>query len=407
MTELPFQLPELIPTLRGVAAVALGIWLLLALDRRRWWPSDWSLHLDSAAREIRPGQFDELVVVVPARNEAATIPRTLPRLLKQHEWFRRIVVVDDRSADRTEAAARRLGQGTPAEHKLEVVRIEERSEGWSGKVRALQRGLEEAIRDWDGDPDRQWVLFTDADVLHPTSSLPRLLYKAEQGDYDLVSVMAVLRADSLVAHLLIPAYLYFFQLLYPFRKASDPASRTAAAAGGCVLVRRSVLEEIDGFERIADRIIDDLALAREAKSAGARCWLGLDPDLSSIRVYGSFGDIVALVARTAFEQLGRRYSLVPVVWAGLTLMFVAPPLLAVAGAALGDPWIAGAALAALIIQIAHYLPVVQYVDVPSVYAGTLPIAALAYGWMTWLSAWRQLTGKRIPWRENIENDGTR
>lgn len=407
MVELPFQLPELIPALRVLAGTALGLWLLLALDRRRWWPSDWSLHLDSAAREVHAGQFEDLVVVVPARNEAATIPRTFPRLLKQQEWFRRIVVVDDRSEDRTEAAARRLAQGAPGGEKLRVIRIEERLEGWSGKVRALQVGLEEATRDWDGDPERQWVLFTDADVLHPTSSLVRLLYKAEQGEYDLVSVMAMLRADSAIANLLIPAYLYFFQLLYPFRKASDPGSRTAAAAGGCVLVRRSVLEKIDGFQRIADRTIDDLALAREAKAAGARCWLGLDPDLTSIRVYGSFGDIVALVARTAFEQLGRRYTLLPVVWTGIALLFVAPPVLAIAGGVLGDPWIATAGLVALLLQLAHYLPVVHYVGVPSSYAATLPLAAIAYGWMTWLSAWRNLTGKRIPWRENVENDGTR
>lgn len=406
MIELPIQPEQILLGLRVLAGAALAFWLLLVFDRRRWWPSDWSLHLDSAAQQPSPDQFDELVVVVPARNEAAMIPRTLPRLLKQHEWVRRIVVVDDRSEDHTGSSARRLGEGTRAELKLHVLRLDEQEEGWSGKVRAMKVGLETATEGWEGDPKRQWVLFTDADILHPTSSISRLLHKAKQGDYDMVSVMAMLRTDSLAARLLIPAYIYFFQLLYPFRKASDAGSKTAAAAGGCVLIRRSVLQEIGGLESIRDRVIDDLALARAAKDAGAACWMGLDPDLQSIRVYGSFGDVGALVTRTAFEQLGRSYLLVPIVLIGLLVLFAGPLALTIAGAAMLDPWMAGPAFVALLLQTAHYLPAVQYLDVAAGFALTLPLAALAYGWMTLLSAWRHLTGKRVPWRENVETDGT-
>lgn len=406
MPELTIDLQQVVMTLRALAGLGLAFWILVALDRKRWWPAEWSLHLDAAARQTRPGILGELVIVVPARNEAATIPRTLPRLLRQHEWFRRLILVDDRSDDRTASAAERLGRGVPGGDKLHVVRVRECPEDWSAKTHAMQRGLEEGTAGWDGDPARQWVLFTDADILHPASSLGRLLARAEDGAYDLVSVMAVLRTASLWDWLLIPPFLYFFQLLYPFRRASDPASRTAAAAGGCILVRRSVLEEIGGLQAIADRNIDDLALARLAKASGASCWLGLDPDMRSLRVYTGFGDIVAMVARTAFEQLGKSYLLVPVVGLTLVVLFTLPAVLTVVGAVLLDPWIAGPAFVAWLLQAANFLPVVQYLNTPSGFALTLPVAALVYAWMTFLSAWRHLTGRGVAWRDNLEGDAT-
>lgn len=406
MAEFPFDGPQIVLALRVLAGVGLAFWILVILDRKRWWPGEWSLHLDAAARQTRPGVLGELVIVVPARNEAATIPRTLPRLLRQHEWFQRIVVVDDRSDDRTASAAERLGQGIPGREKLQVLRVQERPDDWSGKVHAMKAGLELATRDWEGDRSKQWVLFTDADVLHPASSLGRLMSKAEDGPYDLVSVMAVLRTNSLWDWLLIPPFLYFFQMLYPFRRASDPDSRTAAAAGGCILIRRSVLEEVGGLDAIAGRRIDDLALAGLAKGSGARCWLGLDPDMQSLRVYTGLGNIVRMVTRSAFEQLGRSYLMVPVVGLALVLLFTGPAVLTITGAVLLDPFIAVPALLAWLLQAANYLPVVQYVNTPSGFAVTLPLAALAYAWMTLQSAWMHLTGRDVPWRDNIERDTT-
>lgn len=402
MPELTFDWPTLILTLRSLALAGVAFWILLVADRKRWWPGDWSLHLDAAARQQRPGQVGEVAVVVPARNEAASLPRTLPRLLRQHEWVHRIVVVDDRSSDRTGSVAERLGRGAVGEQRLRVVRVDECPEGWTGKIHAMARGLAEATRDWEGDRANQWVLFTEADVFHPTSSIGRLLAKASQGEYDLVSVMVRLRVCSFWDWLLIPPFVYFFQMLYPFRRASDAGSRVAAAAGGCVLVRRSVLEEMGGLEAIRDRPIDDLALARLAKATGARCWIGLDPDLQSLRVYRELGAVCSMIVTRAFEQLGRSYLMVPIVWLGLVLFFFGPAALAIAGAVLLDPWIATPALLAWLVQAAAFLPVVQYLGAPSGFAATLPVAALAYIWLTGRSAWAQFTGRHVRWRDSAE-----
>jgi hopene-associated glycosyltransferase HpnB len=390
--------------LRVLAATCALFWLVMWLDRKRWWPADWSLHLDSAARQSEPGLGGELVVIVPARNEAATLPRTLPRLIKQADWYRTLVVVDDRSTDLTSSASERLAQGTKGGEKLRVLRIDEEREGWSGKVRAMDVGLAEACRDWEGETDRQWVMFTDADVLHPTSSIGRHLSKAVTGDYDLVSVMVRLRARSFWEQLLIPPFTYFFQLLYPFKRASDPASGVAAAAGGCILVRRSMIDEIGGLEAIASRMIDDVALARAVKRAGGRCWLGLDPDMSSIRTYVELHEIVRMVARTAFEQLGHHYTLVPLVLLALLVFVVGPPIFLIAGAALLDPVVAGAGLAAWLMQSAHFLAVVQYLGAASGFALTLPLAGILYGYMVVVSAFRRLTGAETRWRETIDTE---
>lgn len=399
-------LEQLHQVLQIVALAGLAFWVPIILDRKRWWPLQWSLHLVAAADRSRPGSLGEVAVVIPARNEASTLPRTLPRLLKQGDWCHVIVVVDDRSEDTTATTARRLGAGSPAEDKLRVISAGPPPEGWAGKPHALHKGLEVALADWHGDPSKQWILFTDADILHATSTIGRLLTKAATDGYDLVSVMVKLRAGGFWNGLLVPPFVYFFQLLYPFRRASDSRSRIAAAAGGCILVRRSMLEQIGGLESIKGKIIDDLALVRRVKRAGGRCWVGLDPDMLSLRTYVGIPDIVRMVARSAFEQLGYHYFLVPVVWFGLVVFFVAPPALVVYGAVTRDGLIVGAALLAWLLQSANFLPVVQYLEVPSAFALTLPFAALAYAFMTTLSAWRHHTGKGIAWREPGETDNT-
>lgn len=385
--------------LRVLAGVTAAFWLLVVFDRKRWWPSDWSLHLDAAARPSRPGWGGTIAVVVPARNEAANLPRTLPRLLKQCDWYDTLVVVDDRSTDPSASIVRRLARGTPAEEKVQVVQVEECPEGWTGKVNAMERGVAVATRGWAGDPTAQWILFTDADILHPTTSLSRLMSMATAGEYDLVSVMVRLHTRTFWEQLLIPAFTYFFQFLYPFKRASDARSRVAAAAGGCLLVRRSLLEEIGGMESIKGHLIDDVALARAVKRAGGKCWLGLDPDMTSVRTYPQLDDVVTMVSRTAFEGIGHRYLMVPVVWLWLGVCFVSPPLMVIAGAVLLDPVIASAAAAAWVLQAATYLPVVQYLGAASGNAALLPLAALAFGWMTTLSAIRHLTGHATSWRE--------
>lgn len=390
-----------------VAALALAvIWLVMVLDRKRWWPSQWSLHLGAAAHEPRPGEYGKLVAVIPAHNEASTLPRTLPRFLKQSAWLHRIVVVDDRSQDKTSSCAHRLADGTPAEHLLHVERVAETEQAWATKTYAMQRGYEAAVRDWPGDPARQWILFTDADILHPTFSMSRLMAKVGGDEVDLVSVMVRLRARSFWEWILIPAYTYFFQLMHPFRKVSSRAHRSAAAAAGVILVRRSALEDAGGFEAIKDHVDDGLALARLIKQAGGNCWLGLDPDLSSVRTYDAYSPIHDKVTRTAFEHLGRSFWRVPLTVLALGALYVLPPLLMIYGAVRLDATTATAAGLAWLLSLATYLPVVQYLGVPSGLTLTLPLAACLYAALTVASAWRHMLGRGPRWRTPTETDLT-
>ncbi len=392
--------------LRIAAALIATVWLLLILDRNRWWPSRWSLHLDAAGREPHPGDHGELVVVIPARNEASILPRTLPRLLKQARWYRRLVVVDDRSQDHTASGTRLLAAGTEAEDLLHIESITESDPEWAAKTYAMQRGYEAAVRDWHGDPARQWILFTDADILHPTFSIGRLLSKAGNENIDLLSVMVKQRARGFWEQLLIPAFAYFFQLLYPFRKVSSVDSKRAAATGGVLLVRRSALEDAGGLQAIRSRTVDEMALAQAVKSSGGKCWLGLDPDVHSLRTHDTYASVHEMVVRTAFEQLGRRYLLVPVAWLGLVALYIAPPLLTIYGMIRLDPVIGiGGGLAWLIGAI-NYLPVVQYLGVPAGFVLALPLVAFLYAIMTAVSAWRGLTGRSSEQRAATEIDLT-
>lgn len=390
--------PELIETgLRVTAAASLVLWLIVVVERRRWWPSQWSLHLDAAARQPRPGDYGELVIVIPARNEASVLPRTLPRLVKQSDWYRRLVVVDDRSSDNTASLAARLTHGTEAEPKLQIVRIEEIESGWSSKLHALGAGAEAALHGWEGDTERQWILFTDADVLHPTNSLGRMLSKASLEDLDLVSVVVKRRCDTLWEWLLVPPLLYFFHFMFPFRSASDPGSRTAAAAGSMMLIRRRVFDDIGGFQELGHHV-DELALAKRIKLRGGKCWLGLDPDLTSLRSYGTLGQVRSTVERCAFEQLRYHYILIPVVWLSVLLMFTLPPALTIYGAMQLDVALAAPAALAWLLATVNFLPVVGYLGAPTAFALTLPVTSIMYAWITTASAWRHLKGNPAPWR---------
>ena len=390
-----------------ITAVVIAVaWALVLFDRKRWWPLQWSLHLDAAAREPHVGEHSDVVVVIPARNEAATLPQTLPRFLKQADWVRRIVVVDDRSVDRTSSCARRLAAGTPAEDRLHVVRIDDTEPEWSGKVYAMQRGYETAVEGWDGDPTRQWILFTDADVLHPTCSLSRLMAKAGTGEFDLISVMVRLRARTAWEWLLIPGFTYFFQLLFPFRKVSARSYRGAAAASEVMLIRRSALDEAGDLESIRDRTADGVALAEAVKRSGGNCWLGLDPDFASLRTYDAYGPVHEKVARSAFEILGQHHWKITLVVLTLLLLYVGPPLLALYGAVRFDLIIGGAALIAWLVSMVTYLPVVQYLGVPSGLAAMLPLTGFLYAVMVAASGWRQLLGRRAEWRTSTEVDLT-
>lgn len=379
-----------------VAGVVLLFWLAIVADLRRWWPSNWRLH--PTDDQVRRDVAKTLVTaIVPARNEAETLPETLPALLGQKETLGRVVVVDDRSSDGTGDLARRLG--AEGEVLLTVVDAKDCPVGWTGKLNALQAGVEVVAAECESSERDGWYLFTDADILHPSDSVARLLACAQEGSYELVSTMVRLRANSFWERLLVPPFIYFFQLLYPFRRVSDPRSKVAAAAGGCVLIRASALVRAGGLEQIRDALIDDVALARTVKDAGGRCWLGIDPDMLSLRRYDTLGEFVNMVARTAFTELRYRYSMVLVTWLFLAFFFAGPPVLLGVSLAMRE-WTA-VMLSALGwgLQVATIAPVVRHQQVAPVFSLLLPVAAIVYAYMTTVSAWRHFRRQPVRWRD--------
>jgi hopene-associated glycosyltransferase HpnB len=273
-------------------------------------------------------------------------------------------------------------------------------------MHALQRGVDTLFN--DGAPARpEWILLTDADIRHPPTSIASLIAKAQRGGYDLVSVMARLSTEGAWEKLLIPPFVYFFHLLYPFRAVSLRSSKMAAAAGGCVLVRAGALLDAGGFTSIHDALIDDVALARLLKARRRRLWLGLDPAIESVRRY-SFRDLWRMVARSAFVELGYRYWTVPLVMLGLAFFFAGPSAIVVAsvaaialGSATPAAWVAFVlAGLARILETGAILPWVRHHRIRHQigWALAFPLAALLYGAMTVGSAWDHLRGRGSAWK---------
>lgn len=387
-----------------VALVGLGFWVLLFVEGSRLWPGDCRLAAGGGSWE---GTAPRLVAVVPAREEAEVLPRTLPALLGQDLPGFRVVLVDDGSRDGTAEVARQVARETGAIGRLQVIQAPPAPPGWSGKVHALARGVEAAVADSLGE-EPEWLLFTDADIHHRPGSVRDLLAQAREGPYDLVSVMARLRAKTFWEWLLIPPFVFFFNLLYPFRRVNDPRSRVAAAAGGCLLLRREALERAGGFPAIRGTWIDDVALAQRVKAAAGRIWLGLDPGIVSVREYPGLRDLWRMVARSAFAELRFRYDLLLAVLAASAVLLVAPPFLllaGLAGAVQGSASLMNPSFRILLwaaatwgLQSAALLPWARHHRVPTLYALTLPFASLLYALMTAGSAWDHLRGRGPAWK---------
>jgi hopene-associated glycosyltransferase HpnB len=307
-----------------------------------------------------------------------------------------VTVVDDRSSDGTASVARSLAAG--AEVPVGILEVDHLPAGWTGKVHALAEGWAALRRRSAEDPSPPWVFLTDADILHPADGVARFVAQAARGPFDLVSVMARLRTETFWEKLLAPTFVWFFQAMYPFRASSDPASKVASAAGGAVLVRADVLERAGAFIPWRDATIDDLALARHAKDAGARLWTGFADDIVSTRACPTLRSFVDMVARSAFEELRRRAVLVPVVWLALLLAFVVPPAATAAGVLAANAPLLVVGAAGWFLLLVQVLPSFRHHRVPAPFALLVPLAAVLYAWMTTVSAWRHLRGTRTPWR---------
>jgi hopene-associated glycosyltransferase HpnB len=371
-----------------LACIGLLAWLWLLLGRGGFWRADQRLPGHAAGPEVWPA----VAAVIPARDEAATIADAIRSLMAQDYPGRlAIIVVDDGSSDGTADIARAAGAGPRA---VDVVQGRPLPPGWTGKMWAVSRGVARAA---EGLPDARYFLLTDADIGHASDSVRRLVAKAEADRLDLVSLMVKLRCRTAWERLLIPAFVFFFQKLYPFRRVNDAARRTAGAAGGCMLVRRTGLDRIGGIAAVRGRVIDDCALAAAIKRGG-RVWLGLAEESRSLRGYRGLSGIWDMIARTAFVQLGNSAVLLAGTVAAMVVVYLVPPLALVVGAATGDVIATGAGGLAWLAMAVAYRPTLALYGEPAWRAFLLPVAAALYTAMTVASAWRTWRGRGAVWK---------
>jgi hopene-associated glycosyltransferase HpnB len=363
--------------------LADAAWVYLLAGHGMFWRTDQLLPAEPV-----PAAWPDVVAVIPARNEAAILPQTLPTLLTQeYQGQLTVLLVDDESSDGTADVAAALGAARPG--RLRVIAGQPAPAGWAGKVWAMAQGLRAA-------GGAELVLFTDADIAYAPGALSALVRAA--GGRALVSQMALLRTDATAERLLIPAFVYFFAQLFPFRRVNKRGKRTAAAAGGCMLVRRRALEAAGGLGPIRGARIDDVALGALLKSAGGDCWLGFSADVVSRRPYSGVAEIWDMVARSAYTQL--RYS--PVVLAGtvagMAILYLLPAAAALAGLVLLSGWLCVAGFGAWVIMSVTYVPVLRLYRLSPVRAVCLPVIGALYTAMTISSASRYYAGQGGEWK---------
>lgn len=371
-----------------IAVASLAAWVWLLLGQGFFWRTDLRL---PPRRE--PGTWPSVCVVVPARDEAAVLPDSLPSLLAQDYPGRaEVFLVDDGSSDGTGELARELARrhgGLP----LTVDSPGEPPVGWTGKLWAVRHGIGLARA-----RAPEYLLLTDADIAHAPDSLRELVASARTGGFDLVSQMARLRVESGWERLVVPAFVYFFSQLYPFRRIAVRGSRTAAAAGGCVLLRADAAERARIPDAIRQAVIDDVALARAVKSSGGRIWLGLADRVDSVRPYPRLHDLWRMVSRSAYAQLRHNPLLLVGTVLGLTLVYLAPGLALVTGIVTGSAAAAVCGGLAKLVMAVTYVPMLRYYRQPLWLALLLPVTAFLYLLMTVDSAVQHYRGRGAAWK---------
>ncbi|MFM9698792.1 glycosyltransferase [Streptomyces europaeiscabiei] len=371
-----------------IAAGSLAAWLWLLLGQGFFWRTDVRL---PPRRD--PDDWPYVCVVVPARDEAAVLPESLPSLLGQDYPGRaEVFLVDDGSSDGTGDLARELSRrfgGLP----LTVSSPGEPPAGWTGKLWAVRHGI--ALARARGP---EFLLLTDADIAHRPDSLRTLAAAARTGGFDLVSQMARLRAESVWERLVVPAFVYFFAQLYPFRRIGVRGSRTAAAAGGCVLLSAEAAERARIPDAIRQAVIDDVALAKAVKRSGGHIWLGLAERVDSVRPYPRLHDLWHMISRSAYAQLLHNPLLLTGTVLGLALVYLVPPAALLTGPATGDPATALLGGLAWLLMAATYVPMLRYYGQPLWLAPLLPFTAFLYLLMTVDSAVQHYRGRGAAWK---------
>ncbi|MBI2740733.1 MAG: glycosyltransferase [Rhodospirillales bacterium] len=375
----------------GIGLVSLAVWLYMLVARGGYW----------LARErddgviAAPMRWPAVVAVVPARNEADVIARSIGSLLAQdYAGPFRVVLVDDGSIDGTAAVAQGVGGSVEGRRRLDVLAGTDLPAGWTGKLWALEQGIRHATATADA-PD--YFLLTDADIGHAPDNVSQLIARAEQDGRVQVSLMAELSCASPAERFLIPAFVYFFQMLYPFAWVARRGRRTAAAAGGCTLVRRDALERAGGIAAIRSEIIDDCALARRLKAEGP-IWLGLTRRAVSLRPYGGFLKIGGMISRSAYAQLGYSPLALAGTVAAMGLVYLVPPLLAL----LAEGPARWLGLSAWLVMAITFLPMLRFYRQSPLWGLALPVIGAAYTVFTVQSAIDFWRGRGGLWKGRVQ-----
>jgi hopene-associated glycosyltransferase HpnB len=373
-----------------VALIALAGWLYLLCLRGGFWRADQVL----PARQ-QPAAYPPVAVIIPARNEEDSIGRVVAAHERSdYPGPLHLFVCDDGSEDATAARAEAAGGRRP----LTNVDVPELPPGWSGKLNALQAGVDAAD---EALPDAGWLLFTDADIEADSDLLRKLVATGERDGLAFVSLMAQLDASGFWGRLLVPAFIYFFQKLYPFALVNRPSSPVAGAAGGVVLIRPEALRAAGGLHAMRGALIDDCTLAARVKETGEPIGLYLSSEFAgarSLRPNDRYGVLRDMVARSAFTQLRLSPLLLLGTLVGMALLYLAPPLILLTLPFHGQGGPALLSLIAWALMSFSYLPTLRRYGLGRRRALTLPLAAFFYGWFTWLSAWRHLRGGGARWK---------
>jgi hopene-associated glycosyltransferase HpnB len=373
----------------AAGVLSLLIWAYLVLARGGFW----RIHTASAGG----AQINALIaVIIPARNEADVVGRAIRSLLQQTgQKAVHIFLVDDSSADGTAQAARDAAIAEGQAEQLTVISGASLPLGWSGKLWAMQQGIEHAAA---FAPD--FYLFTDADIEHSPDSVSTLVSITQVRAYDMASLMVRLHCHSLAEKLLIPAFVYFFFKLYPPAWIASPRHAEAGAAGGCILIRPAALAKAGGIEAIRQQVIDDCSLAARVKSNGGKVWLGASATTRSIRPYEGFSGIGRMISRSAFSQLHHSNIFLVLSMVGMAFTYLLPPFLLFAGHRVVPAALGGTAW---LLMVLSYLPVMRLYRLNFLWALSLPLAAVFYVGATFHSAWKYWIGRGGEWKGRIQD----
>jgi hopene-associated glycosyltransferase HpnB len=385
----------------AAGVLSLVIWVYLVLARGGFWhiypaQSDLiSAGKDSPANGVETNPV-RIAVIIPARNEADVVHHAVRSLLQQigrHQIH--IFLIDDASTDGTAQAARVAAIAVNQAQSLTILGGSPLPLGWSGKLWAMQQGIEQAAKI---APD--YFLFTDADIEHAPDSVATLVSIAQSGPYDMASFMVKLHCQSVAEKILIPAFVYFFFKLYPPAWIANPRRSEAGAAGGCILIRPAALEKAGGLAAIRQEVIDDCSLAARVKHTDGRLWLGASATTRSIRPYDGFSGIGRMISRSAFSQLRHSNFLLLVSILGMAATYLLPPALVLATHRMAPAALGGMAW---MLMVLSYWPVLRLYRLNPLWALALPVAAVFYVGATFHSAWKYWVGRGGEWKGRIQD----